>query len=214
MSENFLKKLELMIQTQLIARGITDNRVLAAIRATPRHFFVQEDLQSSAYEDRPLSIECGATISQPFIVGFMTEAAQIKPTDRVLETGTGSGYQTAILARLASEVYSIEIESVLSSCAQKNLLKLKIKNAYLRVGDAYLGWTEEAPFDVILLTAAPAQIPEVLFSQLAKGGRLVGPVGEQDQVLVRYTESNGQFKREELLAVSFLPMKQLRKDKK
>ncbi len=161
----------------LSSRGIRDAAVLGAMRATPRHLFAPAALQSNAYEDHPLPIGHGATISQPYVVAWMTELLQPAKTDRVLEIGTGSGYQAAVLSRLAEFVYTIEIVPELARSATKRLGELGYRNVTVREGDGYQGWPEKAPFERIILTAAPKEIPQVLLDQLAPGGRLVAPVG-------------------------------------
>jgi protein-L-isoaspartate(D-aspartate) O-methyltransferase len=195
-----------MIAEQLAARGIHDERVLAAMRAVPRHRFVPESEAARAYADRPLSIGHGQTISQPFVVAFMTQALALSGDERVLDIGTGSGYQAAVLAVLAREVWSIEIVAPLAESARERLLDLGYDNVHVRCGDGYAGWPEEAPFDAILVAAAPDHVPQPLLDQLALGGRMILPVGkdEQDLVLLRRTE--GGLVREEVLPVRFVPM--------
>jgi len=189
-------------------KGVGDERVLKALASIPRHKFVDGEYQSSSYDDNPLPIGSGQTISQPFIVAYMTEALKVKETDRVLEIGTGSGYQASVLSRLAKEVYSIEIIPQLSERAQKVLTALGINNIHFKVGDGYQGWSEEAPFDAIIITAAPPEIPEKLVDQLKVGGRLVVPVGNDGtQWLLRLTKKDdGSVERETLLPVRFVPM--------
>lgn len=167
-----------MVKEQLIPRGIKDPRVLEAMRKVPRHLFVDEALQNQAYSDRPLLIGEKQTISQPYMVALMTEALELKGDEKVLEIGTGSGYQTAILAELAEKVYSIERLRSLSQKARKILDKLQYFNVVLKVGDGTLGWPEYAPFDAIIVTAGAPKVPEPLIEQLAEGGRLVIPVGD------------------------------------
>ncbi len=197
---------EQMVHRQIQARGIHDPRVLEALRKVPRHLFVPEDMQPYAYNDTPLPIGFGQTISQPYVVAFMSEALELKPQDRVLEIGTGSGYQAAILGRLARQVYSIEIVEPLSKEASRRLERLGYSNLKLRVGDGYRGWPEAAPFDAIIVTAAPDHIPEPLVEQLREGGRLVLPLGTGDQTLVRIRRTAKGLKRENLLPVRFVPM--------
>jgi protein-L-isoaspartate(D-aspartate) O-methyltransferase len=168
-----------MVESQIRQRGVTDARVLDAMRTVPRERFVPVDAASRAYDDTPLSIGSGQTISQPYIVAYMTEALGIRPTDRVLEIGTGSGYQAAVLGRLARDVYTVEIVPVLAAGAATVLRDLGYKNVHVREGDGYAGWPEHAPFDRIMVTAAPDEIPQPLIEQLAPGGRLVIPVGSQ-----------------------------------
>jgi protein-L-isoaspartate(D-aspartate) O-methyltransferase len=168
-----------MVEQQIRQRGISDPRVLEAMRAVPRDQFVPADQARRAYDDSPLPIGFGQTISQPYIVAYMTEALDVRPTHKVLEVGTGSGYQAAVLGRLAREVYTIEIVSELATQAAGRLKALGCTNVQVRDGDGYAGWPEQAPFDRIMLTAAPEEIPRPLLDQLAPGGRLVAPVGAQ-----------------------------------
>jgi len=197
---------ESMVREQIAARGVRDTRVLAAMRKVPRHLFVPAEMVPSAYADQPLPIGHGQTISQPYIVGFMTEALELKPRDRVLEIGTGSGYQAAVLAELAAEVFSIEIVEPLGKEVALRLRDLGYSRIKLRIGDGYRGWPEAAPFDAIIVTAAPDHIPPALVDQLAPGGRLVLPVGRFFQQLVRVRRTPGGIKQEELLPVRFVPM--------
>jgi protein-L-isoaspartate(D-aspartate) O-methyltransferase len=169
-----------MIVTQIRARDITDVRVIDAMRTVPRERFVPEVLRARAYDDTPLPIGFGQTISQPFIVAYMTEVLGVAPGHTVLEIGTGSGYQAAILGRLARMVYTIEIVPALARQAAATLKELGYSNVHVRAGDGYAGWPEHAPFDRILVTAAPEQIPQPLIDQLGPGGRMVIPVGRQD----------------------------------
>lgn len=184
------QQIQSMIANQLRARGITSKRVLAAMESVPRHLFVPEPLQAAAYDDRALPIDCEQTISQPYIVGLMTQALELSGSERVLEIGTGSGYQTAILSRLAAEVYSIERHAELSQQAQATLQQLGCDNVHLRVGDGTQGWPEVAPFDRIIVTAAAVKCPPALLEQLGDPGRLVIPLGPQAQqelvAIVRY----------------------------
>jgi len=196
-----------MVERQIVARGIRDERVLAAMREVPRHVFVPAGERDASYEDRPLRIGSGQTISQPYIVALMTEACRVDPEDRVLEIGTGSGYQTAVLARLAGAVYSIEIVPELAERARHTLDALGVQGVHLRTGDGFRGWPEAAPFDAILVTAAPEEIPPPLLEQLAVGGRLVIPVGpEDDQRLLRVVRTASGLEREILAPVRFVPM--------
>jgi protein-L-isoaspartate(D-aspartate) O-methyltransferase len=204
---------EQMVRTQIEQRGIDDPRVLAALRIVPRHRFVPERLRSSAYADSPLPIPGDQTISQPYIVAFMTEAAQIAPSDRCLEIGTGSGYQTAVLAELCREVYSVEYLPEVAAFGRHNLGTLGYleRSVHLRVADGHGGWPEGAPFDVILVTAAPARVPKPLLAQLAPRGRLLIPVGvEREQNLEIWTrqrpgEGRSAFSREISFGVRFVP---------
>jgi len=197
---------ERMVAEQLADRGIRDPRVLAAVRAVPRHAFVHPSTQADAYQDGPLPIGQGQTISQPYIVGLMTEALELGPEDVVLEIGTGSGYQAAVLSRLAREVYTIEIVDSLASRAERTLKELGCSNVHVLHGDGYHGLPEQAPFDAIVLTAAPDHVPQGLVDQLAPGGRMVLPVGEWDQDLVRVRRGEGGVEEERLLPVRFVPM--------
>lgn len=170
-----------MVESQIRQRGVTDARVLDVMRSVPRERFVPDDAVARAYDDTPLAIGSGQTISQPYIVAYMTEALEVRSTDRVLEIGTGSGYQAAILGMLAREVYTVEIVPALARGASATLRELGYANVYVREGDGYAGWAEHAPFDRIMVTAAPDQIPQPLIEQLGPGGRLVIPVGSQGE---------------------------------
>ncbi len=204
--EGFLLKQEKMVREQIEGRGIKDQRLLAAMRKVKRHLFVPSHLQNAAYDDRPLPIGYGQTISQPFIVAYMTEAVKISPTDRVLEIGTGSGYQAAVLAELAREVYTIEIIKPLADSTRLLLEKLGYKNIRIKCGDGYQGWKEYAPFDAIIVTAAPTEIPGELVKELKMGGRMVVPIGGFFQELYRITKTEKGFNKETLLPVRFVPM--------
>jgi len=195
-----------MVEEQIRSRGIRDERVLTAIEIVPRHHFVVPADQSSAYNDNPLSIGFCQTISQPYIVALMTEALQIGPDDRVLEIGTGSGYQAAILSELAREVYSVESIDTLGNTAGRQLAAIGCDNVHLRIGDGYEGWAEKAPFNGIVVTAAPEKIPEVLVDQLLMGGRLVIPIGLQYQELILLHKEARGVRREKLADVRFVPM--------
>ena len=195
-----------MIQEQIVARDITDLRVLCAMKNIPRHRFVLESDVEEAYEDHPLSIGFGQTISQPYIVAFMTKALNLQPHKRVLEIGTGSGYQAAVLSQLVNTVFSIEIIELLAGRAQEKLNRLGIKNVVVKAGDGYQGWPEEAPFDAIMLTAAPEQIPRPLLDQLAIKGQLVLPLGKTVQKLVLVKRTQDGWQKDELFPVSFVPM--------
>ena len=197
---------ERMVREQLEARSIRDPRVLEAMRKVPRQLFVPPAMQAFAYQDSPLPIGYGQTISQPYIVAFMSEALELKPQDRVLEIGTGSGYQAALLAHLAREVYSIEIVEPLAKEAAERLRRLGYSNINFRIGDGYRGWPEAAPFDAIMVTAAPDHIPPALEEQLREGGRMVLPVGRYEQDLVRVRRTQQGLRRETLLPVRFVPM--------
>jgi len=197
---------ERMVAEQIAWRGVRDRRVLDALRKVPRHLFVPPAMQPYAYRDSPLPIGHGQTISQPYIVGFMSEALKLKPQDRVLEIGTGSGYQAAVLALLVQDVYSIEIVEPLGKSAAERLQRLGYTNVKVRIGDGYQGWPDAAPFDAIIVTAAPGHIPQPLLDQLAPGGRLVIPVGRNVQTLVRMSRTPKGFHKERLLPVRFVPM--------
>lgn len=196
-----------MVREQLERRGVRDARVLAVMGKIPRHVFVEEGLWDQAYSDRPLTIGEGQTISQPFIVGYMTEQLCLTGSDRVLEIGTGCGYQTAVLCSLAREVYSIERLATLSHRARRVLYDLSLVHFTLRIGDGTLGWPEAAPFDAIIVTAGGPEIPPAYLDQLADGGRLVIPVGgTESQSLVRVTRSGTRYVREPLTDCRFVKL--------
>ena len=196
-----------MVRTQLERRGITDERVLAAMRRVPRHHFVPAGLEAHAYDDRPLPIGHGVTISQPYIVAFMTELAAVRPGARVLDVGTGSGYQAAVLAEMGAEVYGIEIIEPLAASAAERIDALGYTKVTIRAGDGWHGWPEVAPFDAIILAAAPREVPPALRDQLAVGGRLVLPVGDRDaQELRLITRTPAGFEERDVLPVAFVPM--------
>lgn len=197
---------EKMITNHLIARGISDQRVIEAMRKTKRELFIPEQYMVDAYGDHPLPIGDGQTISQPYIVALMSQLCQLKGDEKVLEIGSGSGYQTAILSLLASEIYSIERIKNLKETAEKNLIKFGCKNVKLIHGDGYKGLPEQAPFDVIILTAAPDTLPEILIDQLASKGRLVAPVGSSVQKLIRISKDGEKLHSEEIIHVRFVPM--------
>jgi protein-L-isoaspartate(D-aspartate) O-methyltransferase len=197
-----------MVERQLAARDITEPRVLAAMRKVPRHRFVDPAQATSAYADRPLSIGHGQTISQPYIVALMTQLADPQPGDRVLEIGTGSGYQAAVLAELASAVYTIEIVEPLAAEATHRLQELGYDNVQVRAGDGYAGWPEHAPFDIVMLTAAPEQVPQPLLDQLKPGGRLVAPVGSQllgQELRLIRKRDDGSLRTTRVAPVRFVP---------
>jgi protein-L-isoaspartate(D-aspartate) O-methyltransferase len=197
-----------MIREQLIARGVTDPRVIEAFRAAPREMFVPEHLRAAAFDDGPLPLQCGQTISQPFIVALMTQLLRLKPTDSVLEIGTGSGYQTAILARLVRQIFSAELETNLARHVQSRLELLGITNVEMRVGDGISVFRDRAPFDAILSAAAPLEIPDELIEQLGEGGRMVIPVGSADRQYLWLIEKMGEsVKRTQLDAVRFVPLR-------
>ena len=199
---------EKMVDETIVARGVSDPHVLAAMRRVPRQEFVPADLRARAYEDNPLAIGYEQTISQPYIVAAMTEAAHVGPGKRVLEIGTGSGYQCAVLAETGADVYSIEIVEPLAKRTHELLARLGYSKLHLRIGDGYRGWPEAAPFDAIIVTAAPAEIPAPLLDQLAIGGRLVIPVGgkDKDQELKVITRGASGTTTESLMDVRFVPM--------
>jgi protein-L-isoaspartate(D-aspartate) O-methyltransferase len=196
-----------MVRTQIAARGVRDPAVLAAMESVPREAFLPPELAEFAYADAPLPIERGQTISQPFVVALMVAAARLGPGDRVLEIGTGSGYQAAVLARLAREVYSIEIVAELAERARATLSRLGYANVRTRVGDGYRGWEEHAPYDGILVTAAPDHVPPALIAQLKAGGRMVIPVGEMFQELLLVVKAaDGTTTSTRVVPVRFVPL--------
>lgn len=195
-----------MVQEQIVARNVKDSLTLKSMRQVPRHLFVPENLRRYAYYDEPLPIGEDQTISQPYIVAIMTELLQLKRGERVLEVGTGSGYQAAVLAEIAGEVYTIEIIDLLCERAGELLQEMGYQNVHVRCGDGYQGWPEVAPFDAVMVTAAPDHIPQPLVDQLKIGGRLVLPVGDGYQELVRITKTKSGIKRENIIPVRFVPM--------
>ena len=208
-ADRFAAARERMVADQIADRGVTDARVLAALRAIPRHLFVPPGSQDEAYEDRPVPIGYGQTISQPYIVALMTELARPAPGDRVLEIGTGSGYQAAVLSRLAGTVYTIEIIEPLAEHARQLLAKLECRNVTVRTGDGYGGWPEKAPFDAIVVTAAPDHVPPALLEQIRPGGRLVIPVGgvnDVQQLRVMEKDARGEVRTRDVAPVRFVPL--------
>ncbi len=195
-----------MVARQLAARDIHNPRVLEAMRTVPRHEFVPEEYRASAYSDAPLPIGHGQTISQPYIVALMTQLLDPQPGDRVLEIGTGSGYQAAVLSPLVKEVYSIEIVEPLAAQAKQTLARLGCNNVHTKTGDGYQGWPEAAPFDAIIVTCAPDHVPQPLIDQLNDGGRLVIPVGEGVQELILMRKTGDHLSRESVTPVRFVPM--------
>ena len=196
-----------MVENQILSRGITDSRVLAAMRAVPRHEFVPDQFFDEAYEDHPLPVGEGQTISQPYIVAFMTSHLELTGNEKVLEIGTGSGYQAAILARLAKEVHTVERIPKLATKAEAILKRLGLKNVTVHVGDGSLGWPEAAPYDRIIVTAAAPSVPAELTDQLKTGGRLIIPVGERwHQVLVEWEKTESGLEKKEILPVVFVPL--------
>ena len=205
--DDFAAQRQRMVQEQLKPRGVKDERVLAAMAKVPREEFIPADARPGAYEDGPLPIGYDQTISQPYIVAFMTEQLRPRPSDRVLEIGSGSGYQAAILAELVADVYTIDIVEPLVKTAEATLQRLSYKNVHIKVGDGYKGWPEEAPFDAVIVTCAPEKVPQPLVDQLKDGGRMVIPVGERfAQQLYLLEKKNGQLKESATLPVRFVPM--------
>jgi len=205
-ADRFAAARERMVAEQIAARGVHDERTLAAMRKVPRHLFVPEAQEALAYADHPLPIGHEQTISQPYIVAFMTDALGLTGGESVLEVGTGSGYQSAVLAEIAAHVYSIEIVEPLAREAEERLRRLGYANVTVSAGDGYLGWPEHAPFDAILVTAAAPRIPEPLKAQLKAGGRLVIPVGDESQELVLVKRLGERFVESRILPVRFVPM--------
>jgi protein-L-isoaspartate(D-aspartate) O-methyltransferase len=197
-----------MVERQLAGRGVRDPDVLAAMRAVPRHLFVPEDLQHAAYDDSPLPIGFGQTISQPYMVAYMTELLRVNVRSRALDVGAGSGYQTAVLAELAGEVYAVERIAALEEQARERLATMGYDNVVMLLGDGSAGWSEHAPYDGIMVAAAAAQAPPPLLEQLAEGGRLVVPLGEahRDQVLTIYERHGDDFVVERALRCRFVPL--------
>jgi len=195
-----------MVEYQIRRRGVKDRKVLRAMLKVPRHLFVPEQMKELAYGDEPLPIGEGQTISQPYIVAYMTEALRLRGRERVLEIGTGSGYQTAILAEIVREVYTVELIPELSARARGVLDKLGYRNIQFRVGDGTLGWPEHAPFDAILVSAAPASVPPALVEQLKPGGKMIIPVGTDFQELVLVTRKETGWDEQRLIGVRFVPL--------
>jgi len=196
-----------MVKTQIQSRGITDQKVIDALLKVPRHKFVLPEYLSMAYNDSPLPIDEGQTISQPYVVAFMTEILQLKLTDKVLEIGTGSGYQAAVLAEICDSVFTIEIFESLAKKAQNLFNELGYNNIYSKIGDGYKGWSEHAPYNAIIVTCSPRHIPRPLKEQLAEGGRMIIPVGRNLlQELVLLEKKRGKIKQESVLPVRFVPM--------
>jgi len=195
-----------MVDVQLKARGIKDQKILEAMRKVPRHTFVPENMVPYAYNDEPLPIGEGQTISQPYIVAYMTEALELRGGERVLEIGTGSGYQTAILAEIVREVFTVELVSALSYKAQENIKRLNYTNVHFKIGDGTYGWRENAPYDAVMVTAAPDKVPHFLEEQLKIGGRMIIPVGSAIQELVLVIREKRKCKKKRLLPVRFVPL--------
>lgn len=203
---NFTHQRERMVSEQIEARGIKDRTVLQALLKVPRHVFVPEDMQSYAYHDEPLPIGEGQTISQPYIVAYMTEVLNLEGREKVLEVGTGSGYQAAVLAEIVKEVYTIEIIEPLALKARTILESLGYKNIYFKIGDGTFGWKEHKPYDAIIVTAAPPRVPKVLQEQLKTSGKMIIPVGSMFQELVLVTKGAKKTKKKKLLPVRFVPL--------
>lgn len=196
-----------MVENQIAGRGISDDRVLKAMREVPRHKFVPEHLRDEAYADHPLPIGGGQTISQPYIVALMTERLGLTGDEKVLEIGTGSGYQAAVLSKLAGVVHTVELRPELAESAGKTFREMGIENVILHVGDGTLGWKKDAPYDGIITTAAAPKVPDAFFKQLKKGGRIVIPVGARwRQVLELWTKTEEGMEKEEVLPVAFVPL--------
>ncbi|MFA5803887.1 MAG: protein-L-isoaspartate(D-aspartate) O-methyltransferase [Melioribacteraceae bacterium] len=198
-----------MVRTQIEMRGIKDQATLSSMKKVQRHLFIPKDLRDNAYDDRPLPIGYGQTISQPFIVAYMTELVKPNKNSNMLEIGTGSGYQAAVLAEIISDVYTIEIITELSNSSEKKLKELGYKNVYVKNADGYYGWKEHAPFDAIIVTAASEYIPPPLIEQLKDGGRMVIPVGSpfQTQMLMLVEKKDGKVTTKSLMPVMFVPFK-------
>ena len=202
----FAEKRRRMVESQIRARDVHDSRVLEAMARVPRHLFVPEEFRAQAYDDYPLPIGFDQTISQPYIVALMTSLLELKGGEKVLEIGTGSGYQAAVLSQIAGHVYTIEILPELAARARNELAELGYANVEARTGDGWAGWPENAPYDGILVTAAPPRVPEPLLQQLKVGGRLVIPVGSFFQDLLVYTRTEKGFEKRNVIPVRFVPM--------
>jgi len=213
MSEDYEALRERMVASQIEGRGIKDYRVLRAMRKVPRHIFVPNEMKPFAYADEPLPIGQGQTISQPYIVAYMTEVLELSGGEKVLEVGTGSGYQTAVLAELAAEVWTVEIFEALSLGAEARLEELGYTNVRFRVGDGSRGWPEAGPFDAIMVTAAPGAVPAALENQLAVSGRMIIPVGINSQELILVQREKSSFRRDYLIGVRFVPLISKRSDR-
>ena len=208
-SDRYIPARERMVRSQIAARGVKDSRVLAAMRSVPRHMFVPDRYLDQSYHDYPIPIGLGQTISQPYIVAFMTELLKLGPDDRVFELGTGSGYQAAVASRVAGAVYTMEIYQLLADAATQRLTSLGYSNVHVRGGDGYFGWKEEAPFDAIIVTAAADHIPPPLINQLKPGGRLIIPLGSPftvQQLVLVTRDSEGQVTERPIIPVRFVPL--------
>jgi protein-L-isoaspartate(D-aspartate) O-methyltransferase len=205
-TDRFVRMRQDMVEKQIKARGVKDPRVLQALSTVPRHLFVPENLKEEAYGDEPLPIGSGQTISQPYIVAYMTEQLNLQPSDRVLEVGTGSGYQAAVLAELVDSVFTIEILPGLSEHAQRVIAKLGYKNIEFKIGNGFYGWPEKAPFDAIIVTAAPEKIPDPLVEQLKLEGKMIIPVGDFFQELFLVVKDKSGIRKERKLPVRFVPL--------
>jgi protein-L-isoaspartate(D-aspartate) O-methyltransferase len=202
----WISRADVMVESQIVRRGVRDADVIRVMKNTPRHEFIPAHLRDHAYDDRPQSIGSGQTISQPYIVALMTEYLQLTGSEKVLEIGTGSGYQAAVLAPLVDTCYSIEVVKSLAIEASHKLSVMNYDNIIVKWGDGYKGWPEHAPFDRIIITAAPPQIPEKLVEQLAVGGRMVLPVGSHFQELILITKTKKGIHRKSIIPVRFVPM--------
>lgn len=206
-TDRYEKVRQRMVREQIIARGIKDQQVIQAMLNVKRHLFVPKNYERMAYEDRPLAIGEGQTISQPYIVALMTETLDLKKNMKVLEIGTGSGYQAAILAEIVDEVYTIEIIESLGTKAKNLLESINYKNVYFKIGDGYKGWDEHAPYDAIIVTCAPANVPKPLEEQLKEGGKMIIPLGGSiTQELVLLEKVNGKLEKRVVAPVRFVPM--------
>ena len=203
-----------MVQNQIVARGITNKKVINAMLEVERHKFVPEKLEKLAYNDYPLPIGEDQTISQPYIVALMTEKLNLKDGDKLLEIGTGSGYQAAILSLIVRLVYTIEIIPSLANSASQRLHEFGFSNIHVRCGDGFLGWPEAGPFDAVIITCAPPEVPEPLIKQLAEGGRLIVPLGDNFQILTLFKKVEGKFEKTEIIPVRFVPMKGMIEEQK
>ena len=206
MDRDYQSERKKMVEDQIVSRGIKDERVVNAMLEVPRHEFVPEDWKDYSYSDGPIPIGMGQTISQPYIVAIMTELMGVKEGDKVLEIGTGSGYQAAVLAAMGCNVYTIEILGELTGRARNVIEKLGYNNVHFKVGDGYEGWEEHSPYDAITATASPAEIPHPLVDQLKQGGRMVLPVGKDHQELKLITKTEDGMETKDIIPVAFVPM--------